>query len=170
MGGQRYYTFKPPSLVARVVGASVRFFMIDTEQLNGAQREWIEREMAASDSDWKIPVFHRPIYTSGRYELPARFIRRALEPLLLRHGVKVAFSGHEHFYQRTPPQQGITYFISGGAGSLRIGDLRRNALVASGFDQDYHFMLIEISGDELYYQAISRTGTSIDFGVVKRKE
>jgi hypothetical protein len=115
-------------------------------------------------------VFHRPIYTSGRYELPARFLRRVLEPVFVRHGVKVAFSGHEHVYQRTTAQQGITYFISGGAGSLRIGDLHRNALVAAGFDQDYHFMLIEISGDELFYQAISRTGASVDFGVVRRKE
>jgi hypothetical protein len=170
MGGRRYYTFKPPSLLNRLAGPSVRFFMIDTERLNVEQVDWIDREMAASDADWKIPVFHRPIYTSGRYERPARMLRTLLEPVFVRHGVKVAFSGHEHFYQRTTPQQGITYFISGGAGSLRVGDIRNNALVARGFDRDYHFMLIEISGDELYYQAISRKGGTIDFGVVKRKE
>jgi hypothetical protein len=170
MGGQRYYTFKPPSLVTRIAGAGddVRFFMIDTERLDRPELEWIDREMGQSESEWKIPIFHRPIYTSGRYARPARALRAALEPLFLKHGVKVAFSGHEHFYERIKPQQGITYFISGGAGSLRAGDIRPTDLTDVGFDRDYHFMLIEISGDELYFQAISRTGVTVDTGTVRR--
>jgi hypothetical protein len=168
MEGRRYYSFKPPSLVSRVLGADVRFFMLDTESLNRTQLEWLDREMASSDSEWKIPVFHRPIYTSGRYERPARILRAALEPLLLRHGVSVAFSGHEHFYERIKPQNGVTYFISGGAGSLRAGDIRQTPLTEVGFDRDYHFMLIEIDGKALHFQAISRTGETVDWGVVRR--
>lgn len=169
MGGQPYYIFKPPSVVARLIGADVRFFMIDTERLDRTQLDWIDREMGASTADWKIPVFHRPIYTSGRYALPAVRLRGALEPIFIRRGVKVAFSGHEHFYERIKPQHGITYFISGGAGSLRMGDIHASDLTAKGFDRDYHFMLVEISGDDLYFQAISRTGATIDAGVVRRK-
>jgi hypothetical protein len=170
MGGERYYTFKPPSLLSRALGTGdeVRFFMIDTERLDRTQLEWLDREMGRSESAWKIPVFHRPIYTSGRYARPARTFRAALEPLFVKHGVKVGFSGHEHFYERIKPQQGITYFISGGAGSLRPGDIRPTDLTDVGFDRDFHFMLIEISGDELFYQAISRTGATIDSGVVGR--
>jgi len=170
MGGERYYTFKPPSLLTRAIGTGddVRFFMIDTERLDRPQLEWIDREMTRSESEWKIPVFHRPMYTSGRYARPALTYRALLEPLFVKHGVKVAFSGHEHFYERIKPQQGITYFISGGAGSLRVADIRPTGLTDVGFDRDYHFMLVEISGDELFYQAISRTGATIDSGVVKR--
>jgi hypothetical protein len=169
MGGQRYYTFRPPSLVARAGGTDVRFFMIDTELLDRTELAWIDREMGGSDAAWKIAIFHRPIYTSGRYARPARGLRALLEPLLVKHGVQAVFSGHEHFYERIKPQQGITYFISGGAGSLRPADIRRTGLTAKGFDLDYHFMLIEMSGDELYFQAISRTGASIDEGVITRK-
>ena len=170
MNGERYYTFKPPSLLSRAVGTGgdVRFFMIDTERLDRPQLEWIDREMGRSESEWKIPVFHRPIYTSGRYARPARLYRAALEPLFVKHGVAAAFSGHEHFYERIKPQHGITYFISGGAGSLRAGDIRPTELTEVGFDRDYHFMLVEISGDELYFQAISRTGATVDSGVVRR--
>ena len=170
MGGERYYTFKPPSLLTRAIGTGddVRFFMIDTERLDRLQLEWIDREMTRSESEWKIPVFHRPMYTSGRYARPAQLYRTLLEPLFVKHGVKVAFSGHEHFYERIKPQQGITYFISGGAGSLRVADIRPTGLTDVGFDRDYHFMLVEISGDELFYQAISRTGATIDSGVVRR--
>jgi hypothetical protein len=168
MEGHRYYTFEPPSIVAKLVGPDVRFFMIDTEYLDRTQLEWLDREMEKSHADWKIPIFHRPIYTSGRYARPARLFRTLLEPIFLRHGVSVVFSGHEHFYERIKPQQGITYFISGGAGSLRVGDIRRTALTESGFDRDYHFMLIEIAGKELYFQAITRTGATVDDGTIRR--
>jgi hypothetical protein len=166
MNGQRYYWFKPPSRVARLFGADIAFFMIDTENVTAEQRAWIDREMAASSAVWKIPVFHRPIYTSGRYVLSGRFLRNALEPIFLRHGVSVAFSGHEHFYERIKPQHGITYFVSGGAGSLRVGDIRPSLLTAAGFDTDYHFMLVEIDDHTLYYQAVSRGGVTIDYGTV----
>lgn len=169
MGGERYYTFKPDApLLARLTDTDVQFFMIDTEALDNTQVAWIDREMGKSEARWKIPVFHRPIYTSGRYGSPARIFRAALEPVFLSHGIRVALSGHEHFYERTQPQGGITYFISGGAGSLRANDLRRTALTARGFDTDYHFMLFEISRDELFYQAIARTGHSVDSGVIRQ--
>lgn len=168
MEGQRYYTFQPPSFVARIVGADVRFFMIDTEYIDREQLQWLDREMGKSTAEWKIPVFHRPLYTSGRYQRPALDLRRALESTLVRHDVSVAFSGHEHFYERTKPQRGITYFISGAAGSLRVGDLRPTGLTEVGFDRDYHFMLVEIEGRELHFQAISRGGVTIDSGTIQR--
>lgn len=168
MGGERYYTFTPPLPAGDRPQTTVRFFMVDTERLDRAQLAWLDRELGKSEDAWKIPIFHRPIYTSGRYERPARTLRRALEPLLVDHRVAVAFSGHEHFYERIKPQQGITYFISGGAGSLRAGDIRPTPLTAAGFDRDYHFMLVEIDGDALFYQAISRTGETVDAGVVRR--
>jgi hypothetical protein len=167
MGGQRYFTFKPPSVVSRLFGASVRFFVIDTENVSLTQLQWLESEMSASDADWKIPIFHRPLYTSGRYDVGGRYLRSSLEPIFIRHRVAAAFSGHEHFYQRIKPQHGITYFISGGAGSLRVGDLRPSEVTAAGFDRDYHFMLVEINDDELYYQAIARNGGTVDYGVIR---
>jgi hypothetical protein len=169
MGGQRYYTFRTgKGLVSRLTDTDIQFYMIDTETLDHTEEAWIDREMSKSDARWKIPVFHRPIYTSGRYATPARLFRTTLEPIFVRNGVKLALSGHEHFYERTTPQQGITYFISGGAGSLRRGDIRPTALTARGFDTDYHFMLFEVSRDELFYQAISRDGHSIDSGSIRR--
>jgi predicted phosphodiesterase len=169
-GGQRYYTFKPGKTpLGAVAGPSVRFFMLDTENLDATQILWLRRELAASESDWKIPVFHRPMYTSGRYGLPAQRFRRLLEPAFLLHGVSVAFSGHEHFYERTHPQKGIVYFITGAAGSLRRGDIRRTGLTAAGFDEDMSFMLVEIAGDDLYFQSISRTGLTVDSGKIKRR-
>jgi 3',5'-cyclic AMP phosphodiesterase CpdA len=169
MGGQRYYTFrKAERRVAAIAGAGVRFFALDSRSLDPEQLDWLRRELADTGSTWKICFFHHPLYTSGRYQAGARSLRDALESILVAGNVDVVLSGHEHFYERIRPQQGITYFISGGAGSLRQDDIRRTPLTAVGFDVDYHFMLFEATRDELYYQAISRTGHSVDAGSIKR--
>ena len=167
-GGQRYYTFKAErGPVAALTGTSVRFFMLDTEDLDNEQVAWLDRELGNSGSRWKVVACHRPLYTSGRYDVPARRFRQILEPVLVRHHVPAVFAGHEHFYERTHPQKGIVHVISGGAGSRRVGDIRPTGLTAAGFDQDFHFMLVEVSGDSLYYQAISRTGATVDHGELR---
>jgi Calcineurin-like phosphoesterase len=168
MGGERYYTFRRrEGRLAGLTGAAARFFALDSRSLDPTQIEWLRAELSASGSNWKIAYFHHPLYTSGRYRAGARAIRLALEPVLSAGGVQVVFSGHEHFYERTQPQNGILYFVSGGAGSLRRGDIRPSPFTAKGYDEDYHFMLVEIAGDELSFQAISRAGATIDAGVVE---
>jgi hypothetical protein len=62
----------------------------------------------------------------------------------------------------------IYYFTEGASGSLRSGNLKETVLTAAGYDQDRSFMLIEIAGDELYFQTISRTGRTVDSGVIRR--
>jgi predicted phosphodiesterase len=170
MGGRRYYTFRRnEQRLAGLTGAGVRFFVLDSRSFDSDQLAWLDKELRNSGTDWKICYFHHPLYTSGRYSRTARFLRLAVEPILLAGNVDVVLAGHEHFYERLQPQHGISYFISGGAGSLRKGDIRQpSALMARGFDTDFHFMLMEVSGDTLYFQAISRTGDTVDAGTIKR--
>jgi hypothetical protein len=33
-----------------------------------------------------------------------------------------------------------------------------------------HFMLFEVAGDQMHFQAISRTGETIDSGVISRRK
>lgn len=156
MEGKRYYTFKK---------GNARFFSLDSNYMDPVQIAWLEKELKASGSDWKIPFFHHPLYASGRHGSQVD-LRVVLEPLFIKYGVDVVFNGHEHFYQRIKPQQGITYFVSGAAGRLRRGDIKRSAITAAGFDQDRSFMVVEIADKELTFQAISRTGRIVDSGVI----
>jgi predicted phosphodiesterase len=114
-------------------------------------------------------VLHHPLYTSGRYGVHARVFRWQLESLLVERGADVVFSGHEHIYQRSRLQRGIQYFITGGAGSLRRGDGRTTSTIASSFDRDFHFMLVEIADDAMYFQAITRSGMTVDAGVLRQE-
>ncbi|HEY2932754.1 MAG TPA: metallophosphoesterase [Acidobacteriota bacterium] len=158
----RYYEFKAPR-------QSVRFFALDTNLLDPAQLRWFDRALSSASEKWKICFFHHPLYTSGTRHQPDEARRALLEPLMVRYGVSAVLAGHDHFYQRLLPQKGIQYFISGGSAKLRLGDIRQSQISLAGFDRDYHFMLIEIAGDNLYFQTISRTGATVDSGVVPRR-
>src|SRR4029077_11823359 len=92
-----------------------------------------------------------------------------LEPLFVKYGVNVVFSGHDHVYERLKPQKGIYYFVSGAAGELRRGDLVKSDQTAAGFDQDRSFMVVEINGAEMFFQAIARTGQIVDSGAIQRQ-
>ena len=160
MDGQQYYTFRPK------MGA--RFFAIDSNYIDHKQLAWLEKELAASGSEWKIVFFHHPLYSSGRNHGPALSTRQVLEPIFVKHGVSVVLTGHEHFYERIAPQKGIHHFISGGGGKLRPGDIRKDPQTVKGFDTDLHFLLMEIDGDDLWFQAVSRTGKTVDSGTIRR--
>jgi hypothetical protein len=161
MNGERYYTFKPEK-------SSVRFFSLDSNYVDEKQLEWLDKELAASGSDWKICFFHHPLYSSGETHGSADLQRGLLEPVLLKHGVNVVLSGHEHFYERIKPQKGIAYFIIGNSAKVRRGDITKTDLTAKAFDQGYAFMLVEIVGDDLHFQTLSDSGQTIDTGSVHR--
>ena len=129
----------------------MRFFALDTDYLDKPQLDWLEKELSSSSSDWKIAFFHHPLYSSGKTHGSALESRAVLEPLFVKYGVSAVFSGHDHLYERIKPQKGgIVYWVSGAGGSLRKGDLRATDMTAKGFDSDYHFMIVEIAGDDLY--------------------
>lgn len=160
MGGERYYTF---------VRKGVRFIVLDTNLMDPAQLAWAEQQLEQSSETWKIAYFHHPLYSNAGRHGSNIDLRVLIEPLLVRHGVSAVFSGHDHAYERLKPQQGVTYFVEGSSGQLRRGDIRQSDTTAAAFDQDQTFMLVEIGGDDMVFQTISRTGRVVDSGVVRRR-
>ena len=157
MNGDRYYSF------AR---KNVRFFVFDTNLMDRTQVAWIDDTLGRAQEEWKIAYFHHPLYSDGVRHGSNLELRVTLEPLLVKHGVDVVFSGHEHFYQRTTPQKGITYFIEGASGQLRKGGVTPTAMTAVAYAEDQTFMLVEVMGPRLSFRTISRAGRSVDSGEI----
>jgi DNA repair exonuclease SbcCD nuclease subunit len=157
MNGQRYYS---------VVRGAARFFFLDTNFMEPQQVQWFERALSEATERWKIVIFHHPLYSDGDRHGPNVSLRVALEPLMIRYGVDIVLSGHEHIYERIKPQRGITYFIVGSSGQLRRGGMTPSSLTAAGFDRDQVFMVASIEGGDMTFQAISRTGVVVDSGVL----
>jgi predicted phosphodiesterase len=162
MDGKRYYKFSK---------GDVDFFVLDSTYMAPAQVEWVKKELEDSKAEWKIPYMHHPIYSSGERHGSEMDLRALIEPIFLQTGVDVVFAGHEHFYERLKPQKGIYYITQGGAAKLRRGNISNNsAMTAKGFDTDNSFTLVEIEGDTMYFETISRRGAVVDSGTIPRRE
>lgn len=163
MAGKLYYSFKAPH-------GKIRFFMLDSTYPTPEQFDWLEKELKASSDDWKIVAFHHPLYSSGgRHGSDAR-LRETLEPLFIKYNVSIVLAGHDHFYERIKPQHGIVYFVEGSGGRLASGDIdKQSDLTAKGFDTDQTFMAVEIVGNKMYFNAVSRLGQVVDSGVIERR-
>jgi hypothetical protein len=160
MNGQRYYTY---------VWRGVRFIVLDTNVLDAPQLMWAETVLQQATEPWKIAYFHHPLYgNAGRHGSNVD-LRVLIEPLLIKYGVQVVFSGHDHVYERLKPQKGIYYFVTGSGGQLRKGDLQRSESTAAGFDRDQAFLAAEVTRDELHFQVLSRGGETVDSGVIRRQ-
>jgi predicted phosphodiesterase len=163
MDGNLYYALKAPK-------QKVRFFFLDSTYPVPEQIDWLEKELKASSEDWKILVYHHPTYSSGGRHGSDLKLRETLEPLSIKYNVSVVFNGHDHFYERIKPQHDIVYFVVGSGGQLAVGDIDRNSsITAKGFDTDQAFMAVEISGNTMYFNAISRLGEIVDSGTIKRR-
>ena len=89
--------------------------------MDRSSSQWIDATLRDAREDWKICYFHHPLYSNASRHGSSVDLRVLLEPIFVKHGVNVVFSGHDHVYERIKPQKGIYYFVSGAAGQLRQG-------------------------------------------------
>lgn len=161
MQGRRYY--------ALALTPYLRAICLDSTAMDPEQIRWLEDELSRDQAQWTIVFMHHPLYSSGKRHGPSLKLREALEPLFIKYGVDVVFSGHEHFYERLNPQHGIQYFISGAAAKLRRSNIRQPGETGCGLDQDNSFMLLQATEGSLEFATVSRDGSVVDKGTVHKK-
>jgi hypothetical protein len=162
MNGKEYYRF---------TRGNVAFYALNSNYLDKKQLEWLQSELAKDTSKWKVCFFHHPPYSSGGKHGSDKQLREVVEPIFVRYKVNLVLTGHDHFYERIKPQKGIYYFVSGAGAKLRTGDVKNNSpLTDKAFDSDLSFTLMEIVDDQLYFQTISRTGVTVDSGVLAHQK
>lgn len=162
MGGENYYQIcKGNDLVDS--------FMLDSTNFDERQKSWLISALKASTAKWKVACFHHPLYSSGKKHGSDPELKKIIEPIFMDYGVKVVFSGHDHFYERMNLQNGIQYFVTGAGGALRRGGLHMNtSFRATSYDKDNHFMVIEMYENEIGFKAISRLGDIVDKGTIQK--
>lgn len=140
------------------------FFVLDssTPLITGSgaddQLQWLKSALRASRAPWKIALLHHPPYSSGPRGSWLQ-VRNALEPILVRGGVQLVLAGHDHFYERTHPQKGIVYVISGAGckrSSVQPSEISAVAL------ETLQFMVFDIDGTVLRGRALDQTGATVD--------
>ena len=162
MNNRLYYTFvKGDGLI--------EFFALDSTNMTGQQLLWLDDALKTSTAIWKIVYFHHPIYSSAITHGSDMKLRGQLEPLLVKYGVAVTLSGHDHTYERTKPQRGVQHFVSGAGGQLRRGDLdKRTSFYDEGNDKVNSYMYFEVTPEKLSFKCLDAQGSTLDKGSISR--
>jgi 3',5'-cyclic AMP phosphodiesterase CpdA len=127
----------PPGLgyYGTTIGAW-RVISLNSESAAGpgsAQYDWLKAELALSDADCTLVMWHRPFFTSGPNDDAAHM--RDVWRLLTFFGVDLVLSGHNHQYERFAPQDadgrmdpaGPRQFVVGTGGYPLYGRTRAAA-------------------------------------------
>lgn len=133
---------------------------------SSTQWEWLDDMLASSTNQWRIVALHHPLYSSGRHGSTFG-ARERLEPILARRHVDLVLAGHDHNYERTHPQQGVTYVVSGGGcKTTAVGRSHFTAAAASVLQ----FLLVDIDGDRLTSTCVAVDGTIVDRFELRARE
>jgi predicted phosphodiesterase len=154
---KRYYSFD---------WGNTHFVALDSELYHGdrgsnpeEQRDFLERDLATTRKRWTVAFLHRSPYGSSRHGGDEK-VREDLEPLFVKHGVDLIFSGHDHVYERTVPITGVTYVVSGGGGR-RLYPAGNGELTASSVSV-HHAVLVRVSGSRLLLETLEVGGKVVD--------
>jgi hypothetical protein len=99
----------------------------NTEASVVAQKDWLDADLAEAsidpDIDWVVAMFHHPAYSASPSHGSTQRVIDNWVPIFEKHGVALAFAGHDHDYERSFPirasqkvedGQGPVYVVVGG--------------------------------------------------------
>ena len=153
------------------------------------EHAWLAADLAAHPGGLKFAFLHYPMYSDQKAQNSDTYLHGplSLEGLLAANGVKLAFSGHAHLYERnvpTAPGTFPTYVTGGGGATLQpIGEKPCNAFDAYGIgwspskskgskcgaapvpDSDtrvFHFLKVTVDGTTVTVAPTDELGRTFD--------
>jgi 3',5'-cyclic AMP phosphodiesterase CpdA len=145
----------------------VRLIALDSNRVgNKRQLNWLRGVLAEKQppGTWTIAAMHHPAYSAGDHGSSMN-VRRTWVPLFEAADVPLVLAGHDHDYQRSTPQNGITYVVSGGGSKLRETGRRDFTAVSASV---LHYVDLLVYEDRLEGRAIDHDGELIDSFTIRR--
>jgi hypothetical protein len=152
---EQYYHFKYKNAKFLVIDSFIDFATGST------QYDWIESVLENNDQEWTFVFFHKPPYSSGPEEKVDTNAQRYLVPLFEKYQVDIVFNGHSHNYERSLKNQ-IYYIVTGGGGAVLKAVKETENPYQIHAEATHHHLVIEITGRQLEFRAISRDKRLID--------
>ena len=163
--------FGQPSMLYAFDAGQARIILLNTEDSDSANAQFLENELKNTKQPWKIVAMHKPLYTSPSNHPEEKELAGRLQPLIDKYGVNLVLYGHNHNYERIKlPDKPTLYVQAGTAGESHydIKGSRSGGGVEFKDDNDYGFVKLTINSDTLSGQFISHDGEILDsFGLSK---
>ncbi len=161
-GNERWYSVTIDGILFIILDSNA-----DTQD-GSEQYTWLEGQLEniGNTTDYVIALFHHPPYSTGPHTEDEKGLRSTFVPLFEQYGVDIAFTGHDHCYERTL-HNGIYYIVSGGGGAP-LYDQERTSPESLIYETKYHFCRLTVLTDRLKIKAIDTAFVMIDsFSVSK---
>ncbi len=143
----------------------LNFVMLNTEvslRPSSEQRACLATQLELHPGT-TIVCCHRPVFTCSRRDWANVFSRQLwLHSAIRRSDVALVLSGHNHYYERTFPLDGITYITSGGGTPNTYPQVAANNHTATFVAGKPHFGLVDVYPDTLDVQILDLAGKIID--------
>ncbi|OUM39557.1 metallophosphoesterase family protein [Arthrobacter sedimenti] len=139
----------------------LRVVVLDSNRVGDEeQTTWLRTALAEPQppGTWTVVAMHHPAYSAGRHGSD-RAVREAWSPLFATAGVPLVLAGHDHDYQRSTPQDGVTYVVSGAGAKLNPTGSRDFTAVSSS---TLHYVDLLVYEDRLVGRAIDQSGRLVD--------
>lgn len=156
----------------------------------GNEYAWLASDLAAHPGGLKIAVFHFPLRSDDQTQPNDAYLQNApgstgsVEQLLHDNGVRLAFNGHAHTYQRNvAPPGGVISYVSGGGGapSTVVSHCASTDAYAIGWSNSsqsgsacgaakkpltnaavYHFLKVTVGGSTVQVTPVDSQGNTFD--------
>lgn len=140
----------------------VRVISLDSNDVDSKQTSWLDRVLSQPrpSGSWVFALMHHPAFSSGNEHGSEESVQRSWVPVFARHRVNLVLAGHEHNYERTTPQSGVTYIVSGGGGA-DLYEVGRSSFTAASAKK-HHFVDLNVFADRIEGRAIDANGTTFD--------
>lgn len=174
--------FSPPKvsgesgLYYSVRWSNARFFFLNAMATwdSSRDREWLGRELSRSAVEdepgvHRIAVLHHGPFSAGPHGPNVSLVESGVEELLRSRGVELVLAGHDHMYERGE-RDGIKYIISGGGGAPLYQRRSRPSPATRAFESAFHYVLVNVDGDEVKTEARRADGTEIESCRYRRGE
>ena len=157
-GGERWYSRNAGSAHIVFLDSNLTGKMLDK------QTAWLENDLKADNSVWKIAVFHHPPFSSGNRGINGTIVDRFM-PLFYTYGVQFMFHGHDHHYVRSMPiydsKGRVLVSIVTGGGGAPLYSLRKRTFTAASA-KTHHICSVTVTPDSINGRVIDLEGGVID--------
>lgn len=145
----------------------VRVLVLDSNRVEDPeQTQWLRETLAEPQppGTWTVAAMHHPAYSAGLHGSDLA-VRQTWGPLFAEAGVQLVLAGHDHDYQRSTPQDGVTYVVSGAGARLRPAGQEDFTAVSTS---TLHYLDLLIYDDRLVGRAIDQSGRLVDAFTLSR--
>lgn len=136
----------------------VNFFVTDTEKFNKEQQQWLQENLAQSQTPWNIVVGHRPLQSDEISKHEESWSGEKQFQDIVCRDADLYVSGHAHILEKPnmPETCKAMHLISGGGGA----SLRETIPNPTSpyVHQGYGFLAVQVSRKRLDMEYVSKDG------------